>query len=351
VAHEFNNVMMGLYPFAEIIGRSADPKMVRASRHVTQSLQRGKQITQEILKFARASEPLLAPIDVGVFLSNAADELRNMAGRGVEVEIDVPDACYVLADGHQLQQVLSNLVANGRDAMQGRGRLSIEVSHCGPGGDEARRRHSTGMVRISVRDSGCGIPDDQLALIFEPMFTTKRSTGTGLGLAVVHQIITRHGGEVLVESTVGVGTTFHLMIPSSEAALVAMPPAAQPDRNPARPSRVVLVEDDLHVAAGLSALLELEGIAVSLASLGRDAAEAIERFAPDAVILDVGLPDIDGVTLYAEIATRWPDLPVVFSTGHGDENLLEEALKRPNVGYLLKPYGIDALLDVLTRIC
>jgi PAS domain S-box-containing protein len=348
VAHEFNNVMMGIYPFAEIIRRSGDPQQARASAHVTQALQRGKQITQDILKFARASEPLLAPVDVGVFLRDAIDELRTIGGSAVTVEVEMPDGCYMMADAHQIQQVLSNLVANGRDAMQGGGNISIEVSHCAEGGPQPRNPALTDMIRISVRDNGCGIPESELALIFEPMFTTKRSTGTGLGLAVVHQIIARHGGEVIVESTPGVGTSFHLMIPKSPA-----PDAVRPSQeNPvlSRPSRLLLVEDDPNVAAGITAVLEIEGIDVSLVTLGLDAAGEIERFAPDAVILDVGLPDIDGLTVFAEIIARWPDLPVVFSTGHGDEDLLEDALKRPHVGYLLKPYGVEDLLKVLTRI-
>ena len=254
----------------------------------------------------------------------------------------------MMADAHQMQQVLSNLVANGRDAMNGRGTIWIDVSHCAAGGMQPRNRVPTDLLRISVRDTGCGIPDAELSLIFEPMFTTKRSTGTGLGLAVVHQIITRHGGEVIVESTPGAGTTFHLMIPKSPAPAAARVP--QESSLLSRPSRLLLVEDDPHVAAGLVALLELEGIEMRLATLGRDAVGEIESFVPDAVILDVGLPDVDGVTVFADIAARWPDLPVVFSTGHGDEDLLEEALKRPNVGYLLKPYGVDELLEVLARI-
>jgi PAS domain S-box-containing protein len=349
VAHEFNNVMMGIFPFAEIITRSADPQLARASVHVTQALQRGKQITQEILKFARASEPMRAPVDVGVFLRDAIDELRTIAGSAVTVEVSAPDHCYVMADAHQIQQVLSNLVANGRDAMQGGGVISIDVSDCSSGGPQPRNRALTDMMRISVHDNGCGIPESELALIFEPMFTTKRSTGTGLGLAVVHQIIARHGGEVIVESTPGMGTTFHLMIPISRAP-VAVTPAAQENPILSHPSRLLLVEDDPHVAAGLMAVLEIEGIEMSLVTLGRNAVGEIERFAPDAVILDVGLPDIDGLTVFAGITARWPDLPVVFSTGHGDEDLLEDALKRPHVGYLLKPYGVEDLLKVLARI-
>jgi two-component system cell cycle sensor histidine kinase/response regulator CckA len=347
VAHEFNNVMMGIYPFAEIIGRNPDPLMGRASLHVTQALQRGKQITQDILKFARASEPLLAPVDVGAFLRDALEELRTIGGAAVTIELETSGDCYMMADRHQMQQVLSNLVANARDAMHAMGAISITASHCGD--DPPMRKRAQGdMVRISVRDTGCGIPLAEQSLIFEPLFTTKRSTGTGLGLAVVHQIITRHGGEVIVESTPDVGTTFHLLIPKSSApAVLAIAPESLPL---SRPSRLLLVEDDPHVAVGLMALLEIEGIEVSLVTLGRDAVGEIERFAPDAVILDVGLPDIDGVTVSRQIAERWPDLPVVFSTGHGDENLLEEALRRPHVGYLLKPYGVEELLEVLARI-
>jgi len=139
------------------------------------------------------------------------------------------------------------------------------------------------------------------------------------------------------------------MIPKSPAP-VAVAPAALKNPVLSHPSRLLLVEDDPNVAAGLMAVLEIEGIEMSLVTLGRNAVGEIERFAPDAVILDVGLPDIDGLTVFVEITARWPDLPVVFSTGHGDEDLLEDALKRPHVGYLLKPYGVEDLLKVLARV-
>ena len=113
---------------------------------------------------------------------------------------------------------------------------------------------------------------------------------------------------------------------------------------------VVLVEDDAVVASGIAAVLELEDIRVAIAERGADAVPLIERENPDAVILDIALPDIDGVEVYRQIAARWPELPVLFSSGHADESDLKEFMARLHVGFLPKPYDVKTLLTTLRRL-
>ena len=151
---------------------------------------------------------------------------------------------------------------------------------------------------------------DVLQNIFEPLFTTKKS-GTGLGLAVAQQIMMRHGGSINAESVPGQGSLFTALIPTSKQT-----PAQNPAGNTtlARAKSLLLVEDDAEVAAGLKSLLELEGIRVEIVSMGSEVIDAIAGFAPDAVILDLTLPDMSGLGVYEEIAKRWPLLPVIFST-------------------------------------
>jgi DNA-binding response OmpR family regulator len=153
-----------------------------------------------------------------------------------------------------------------------------------------------------------------------------------------------------VESVLGLGSTFHVLIPAAAAGDLASIPAEvlQPTGEPLQ--RLLLVEDDPGVAAGLIALLEMDGIAVELVERGAEAVSRIEAFDPDAVVLDVGLPDMSGIAVYDQIARRWPSLPVLFSTGHGDERLLTPALARSNVGYLLKPYDSNTLLVALAKL-
>jgi two-component system cell cycle sensor histidine kinase/response regulator CckA len=202
-----------------------------------------------------------------------------------------------------------------------------------------------------VRDTGSGMSEETLRHAFEPLFTTKKN-GTGLGLAVTHQIVLRHGGEIFIESALGAGTTFHLFLPlrESEEEPVAIAEAGGVVPHPVASLRILLVEDDPLVAAGLIDLLENERFSVTLARTGTEALEAVRNDLPDAVLLDVGLPDMDGTTVYAAMAILHPGLPVIFSTGHGDRTQLEEVLALPNVSYLLKPYETEALLQALAAV-
>jgi CheY-like chemotaxis protein len=211
-------------------------------------------------------------------------------------------------------------------------------------------RDPASHLHIAVEDHGCGMPPETLRHIFEPLFTTKRN-GTGLGLAVTHQVVMRHGGQLFVESTPNAGTTFHIFLPLAGSAAESHRPRRKLMRRPSAIRRVLLVEDEPAVASGLSRLLEAEGMEVNVVYEGASVNTAIERLGPDVVVLDIGLPDMEGTQVYARIADRFPGLPVLFSTGHGgDEQHLEQFLSRPNVGLLMKPYDVRKLLEALETV-
>jgi two-component system cell cycle sensor histidine kinase/response regulator CckA len=207
------------------------------------------------------------------------------------------------------------------------------------------------FVHLTVQDDGCGIPPDVLPHIFEPLFTTKKARGTGLGLSIARQVITRHAGHMFVESTVRRGTTMHLFIPATTADFVEGVGAVS---NPALSARtcnhILLVEDDPAVAAGITALLESNGINVTTVHTGGDAVRAIETEVPDAVVLDVGLPDIDGAEVYRKLSERIPNLPVIFSTGHAEEAKALAVAGAHNVRFLRKPYDVDTLMESLAEL-
>jgi PAS domain S-box-containing protein len=343
VAHEFNNVLMGIQPFAELIAKrsTTEDTIGNAARQIIGSVARGKRVTQEILRFTRTPDPVLRPIAVASWLHFVEPELRQLAGSHVAVHVNAPEGVAMSADDQQLQQVLSNLAANAGDAMPNGGDLYIDAVE------------DLGYVHFTVRDTGTGMSAETLNMIFQPLFTTKKTGGTGLGLAIAFQVMQRHEGDIWAESEEGRGTTFHLRVPvSRDTPVVASHGAA-----PAAPTqtrwpfaRITLIEDNSAVAAGIASMLEFDGVAVDIVSTGGEAISRIEAHRPDAVVLDLGLPDISGVAVYGAIAERWPDLPVLFSTGHGDERLLSDILARPNVAYLQKPYETDALLTEMRKL-
>ena len=351
IAHEFNNILMGIQPNVEAIQRSSPTGLRVMTENIMRAVQRGKRVTDEILRFTRPSEPNLECVETSDFFDKWRGEVQALLGPAVELVLDIDsEPLHVSADPSQLAQIFTNLALNARDAMQDRGgRLTISAHLSNSFGSFPFGVVKTPdrFVHFTVKDEGCGITTERLAHIFEPLFTTKRA-GIGLGLAVTYQIVTRHSGHIFVESEVGRGSAFHVFIPA------ALPEIGEPEENVearfASIDKLLLVEDEPAVASGIAMLLEMEGIKVRTVYTGRDSIPAIEEFNPDAVILDIGLPDMDGVGVYLEIQRRWPDLAVLFSSGHGDSAKLESYLARPNVGFILKPYDFDAMRGALCRV-
>jgi two-component system cell cycle sensor histidine kinase/response regulator CckA len=352
VAHEFNNVLMGIQPFVDLLSRRAgtEPTVALAVPRIADAVARGKRITQEMLRFTRIGEPTRTKVNVAAWLQEFEPELSQLAGPAVTVAIDAAPALTMLVDGHQLRQVFANLLVNAQHAMPEGGRVDIRVAS-----DTIRDRNErlVDAVHFFVSDSGVGMPEETLRYIFEPLFTTRKFGGTGLGLAVAAQVIQQHKGHIYAESTQGKGSTFHILIPagkspkSATARETAVPRSRR--RTTREISRIILIEDDESVGAGLAAILDLDGITVDWVRLGHEAIDRIAANLPDAVILDLGLPDIDGIEVFRQIAERWPKLPVLFSTGHGDETLLHDVLSA-HVAYIQKPYELNALMAALDGV-
>lgn len=350
VAHEFNNVLMGISPFMELLRKEKlSERSLSAVEQTLRAVSRGKRITEDILRFAQPAEPVMTPINVSGWIDALAGEAQSMIGPRYKVAVDAETSLRIAVDQHQLHQAFINLILNARDAMPQGGVITLRVSR-----EPFGRTFSFGEVlhveqyaHLVVEDAGSGMSADILDHIFEPLFTTKKS-GTGLGLPVTRQVVTRHGGEIFVESQVGLGTRFHLFIPLTGAAQAGVP-AQESARSTAR-RRVLLVEDEASVAAGIAALLESEGMTVDVVGTGAAVLPALAESRPDAVILDIGLPDIEGTRVYEQVAARYPGLPVVFSSGHGDASKLEQYLKNPHVAFLLKPYEIDTLIETLEQV-
>jgi len=205
ITHEFNNVLMSMAPFAQIIRRHAtEEETSHAAGRLLSAIQRGRQITSQILRMAGTSDPPLTRLDIAAWFRRHHPDLSAVAKDQTEVHLDVDDEpLHIRCDAAQLQQVIVNLVINASDAMRGRGVVDIKV----------RRDHDN--VRIDVADHGEGIRPEVLPDIFEPLFTTKLH-GTGLGLSVAQQLVCRNGGTIDVESRVGEGTTFILHFPLVE---------------------------------------------------------------------------------------------------------------------------------------
>jgi len=343
LAHEFNNVLMGIQPFVEVIGRTnpITPTVRDSLGHITRAIGRGKRASQEILRFVNPKEPQLSVIDALVWLPSVLGQLVAALPSSIALSSSMDtEVRFIRGDREHLEQIITNLVFNARDAIDGAGTIQVDVaSACSPGssGTEAK------FVHISVSDDGPGIAPAILDRIFEPLFTTKRN-GTGLGLAIARRLIEGHGGMLTAENRPEGGSAFHLLVPAAEAPAASTQPLAW-----ATPgvTRILLVEDDLSVGTGLEELLNSEGYEATWVKAAGDACAAARLTRPQVAIIDVNLPDGNGVDLIPMLRAEHADLPIIFSTGHVELNLSNE---KNRIVSLMKPYEISDLLLAISTV-
>jgi PAS domain S-box-containing protein len=215
VAHEFNNLLMGIKPFAEILKRKAehDPSLEKPVRHMLNVTRRGQRLTEEILRFTNPAEPRLIPLDPAALIREFGDEAHAILLER-RVEIEAVETPHVEADADQLSQVLLNLVTNARDATQTGQQVTIGAApaasiaflrDCLPAPEQ--------FATLYVRDEGAGMSAETRERIFEPFFTARKRHGTGLGLAITARIVSQHGGHILIDSAPGAGSAFYVVLP------------------------------------------------------------------------------------------------------------------------------------------
>jgi PAS domain S-box-containing protein len=354
VAHEFNNVLMGMQPFAELMQREdVTPQIIsKGAWHIANSIQRGRRIVLDILRFSQPHVPVIDAVDLGAWWESFAPEAEAVLGNLIVVVSTIPKrSLYATADRSQLGQLIANLVANARDAMLGGGTLTVSANELPANAKFAFGvvPHPDRFVQISVRDTGHGMPPEVMDRIFEPLFTMRPSGGTGLGLAVANQVVTQHGGFLFAESTVGRGSVFHIFLPkapppekdSGSTGVAARKPAA---------TKLLIIDDEHAISDGISALLGQDGIEVESIATGVEVVRAITRFRPDVVLLDFGLPDLDGSEVYALIRQLDVNLPVIFATGHGDRRILHDGLDDPRTRFLQKPFEAADLMEMMVEL-
>jgi two-component system cell cycle sensor histidine kinase/response regulator CckA len=337
VAHDFNNILQALLGTAQVL-RSAggDGERVRAlAGELETHIRRGASLTRQLLLFSRQEVTRSERLDLNSLVAEVGELLRRLAPETVRIEIEAaPDSPCVEADRGQLEQVLVNLVVNAVDAMPDGGPLTVRTGKDG------------GWAWFEVEDTGHGMSHELQERIFEPFFTTKAiGKGTGLGLAVVHGIVSRHQGRVDVHSVEGTGSTFRVSFPAQAPGSVATPAAAGPPAAPERSAgdRILLVEDEPAARHSLEEMLALMGYDVLAAS---SAEEALARAAEedfDILLTDLLLPGLSGARLQDILCAARPSLRVVVMSGYAEDEAIRQGLRDRRVGFLQKPFDMATL--------
>lgn len=355
VAHDFNNVLQAIFVATE----SARARLDDASgiqedlATVAQYAERGRDIVQRILSFAKAREPKLEPVDLRELVSQTIAMLRPLLPASVRIETKLGAEPFIVrGDESQLQQVLVNLCTNASFAMrESGGKLTIKVDAFEAGaqpegvGDNGPRGTS---LRLSVEDTGEGIPAELRSHIFDPFFTTKeRGEGSGLGLAIVHSIVESHQGGINFESVPG-KTRFDVVLPRANGKVIGARSVAR--QVPSAPARVLFVDDEDQLLPIFARALSDHGLLVETAGSGEAAVEMFredpERF--DVVVTDQRMPGMSGTDLSRELAAIHPECPVVVMTGLFAGNEIKRATTVR--ASLTKPFSADDLLQTLERV-
>jgi PAS domain S-box-containing protein len=356
IAHDFNNILTAIMAYAELTGMDAEkPEEVR--KHIAQVRAAGgraKELVKRILAFSRQQQHERKPVRLQAVIVEALKLLRSTLPSTIAIETRIEDdAPVTLSDAAQIHQVMMNLCTNAAHAMgEQPGRLTVALEgvmiEAGMHAELRPGRHA----RLTVGDTGHGMPPEVLKRIFEPFFTTKGPTeGTGLGLPVVHGIVKDHDGVITVESRVGQGTTFRVFLPEHADGVCAQADDGERKLPRGRGERILFVDDERVLCDAGTRLLAYLGYAPLAFA---DAEEALRRFRHDPtdfdlVITDLTMPHMTGLDLAMEISALRPELPVLLVSGFSGTWTPERVKALGLRDLIAKPVSVEVLAAAVRR--
>jgi two-component system cell cycle sensor histidine kinase/response regulator CckA len=388
IAHDFNNLLTAIIAAADLaLGRAGlDPATLSEVEEIRRNAERGSALVRQLLAFSRQQTLQPRVISVNAAIRDLSRLLHRLLGEQIRLQLELEEPGYFIrADPSQFDQVLINLAVNARDAMPEGGTLTIRSSRMivfAPRQLGAETMPPGRYVVITVKDTGAGIPPEILPHIFDPFFTTKRDRGgSGLGLSTVHGIVRQSEGFVAVESTPGKGTSVQIYLPrctapkqqspaaaapkaslgaSNQAPASSSPGPAAPPPNPKpvaqkpAPTRTVLVVDDEASVLRLACyFLRQRGYDVLAAETGEAALAVLENqsltMKLSALVSDVVMPDMDGLSLLRRLRSVRPDLPAILVSGYAEEGLRKDVTAE-SVVFLPKPYSLAELGNALEKV-
>jgi two-component system, cell cycle sensor histidine kinase and response regulator CckA len=341
IAHDFNNLLTAIGGYSQFLaaGFDADDPRREDALEIVRASDRAAALTSQLLAFSRRQVLLSEVLDLGEIVGGLQKLLSRLLGEGTELSTSIEPDCLVRGDRGQLEQVITNLVLNARDAMPSGGKVELAV------------RRLDGQVELCVSDTGVGMDAETLQHVFEPFFTTKDpGKGTGLGLATVYGIVTQTGGEVSVTSEPGEGSTFRVVLPLSlDDASV---PVERDDRAHERSGTegVLVAEDEDTIRRLVGEVLSRNGYAVFAAPNGEEALRLLDEHAEeiDMLLTDVVMPGMSGPDLARAAASRKPSLRVLFTSGYTNEP--DEAFDDPDVEFIGKPFSPQSLVAKVREV-
>ena len=349
VAHNLNNLLTPIFGYAELLltGDATPESRQDHLKAILKAASGASELIQQLLNVGRGQKREVRQLDLGQAVADYEPILRRAIHEDIILETRSPRSPVLIeADRSQIEQVLLNLVLNAQDAICGRGRVVVETrSVVFDDGYRELPPGPCGSLRVS--DTGTGIDSALREQIFDPFFTTKEEgKGTGLGLASVLGIVQGHRGEIRLESAVGEGSTFEILLPLCTSTVEREDEVTEAAAIQDRQETVLVVEDDKFVNRLVSQILREHGYLVLTAPGGEACLHLIEqRSGPiDLLLTDVVMPQINGRELYKRLRLQLPDLKVLYMSGYADDVVADHGVYRDRMHLVQKPFSIPRLL-------
>jgi two-component system, cell cycle sensor histidine kinase and response regulator CckA len=349
IAHDFNNILtmvLGNVSLAKIYMTKDQEKTREKLINAEQAITRAKDLTQRLLTFSKGGAPIKKVVAIGDFLKDVCQFA--LTGTPVICKYELsPDLLPVNLDEGQITQVIGHIVINGHQAMPEGGTILIKANNVTVDVSEGSLPSGT-YVRISITDQGKGIPDEYLSKIFDPYFTTKQK-GSGLGLAVCYSIVKNHRGYIHAESTLGVGTTFHIYLPVVEDHTRSRKNVE--GTFSASGGKVLVMDDEDSIRDMVGDILSCQGYIADFARNGEEAILLYQDNLYDVVILDLTIPGgMGGKETMKELLRIDPDVKVIVSSGYSSDPIMSEYRQYGFRDVIAKPYRIEELEEVIERV-
>lgn len=353
VAHDFNNVLTPIMGYSEIIRLKlkrdgfGDQVVYDYLEEILKASKRAKALVEQVLTFSRSTEKKAVLQYMHPIVKEVMKLMRVTLPSTIAIKEEINEQCgRVLIDPVQIHQVLINLCTNAAHAMGGRhGVLTVTLDKV------ASHINGRDSLELTVADTGSGIEEEFLDRIFEPYFSTKEKTrGTGMGLAMVHGIVSRQGGSITVESAIGEGSVFRVQLPIAQKETVVEQILSLGDLQGGA-GRILLVDDEEQVVQVTGEILQSLGYKVVGRTVSQDALQLFSRTpeAFDLVITDLTMPGLTGLELSEGLKKLRPDIPIILFTGYSDQVSKDDAYAAGIDEYCMKPISMRELATVVGR--
>jgi PAS domain S-box-containing protein len=355
IAHEFNNALVGVSGNIELLDMDLpdDEKMDRYVGQMKDSTRRMANLTDQLLAYARGGKYQPKAISLNSFVEGTLPLLRHSIDPAIRVETDLPrDVSHIEADLTQMQMVLSALLSNSAEAMEGEGRIRI-ITRDEKIEKEIAKTESDlkpgSYVSLTIQDDGRGMDEETISRVFDPFFTTKFQ-GRGMGMAAAYGIIKNHGGAISVDSELGKGTAVRIYLPA--VAVHVEHEKETKTEVAAGTGTILVIEDEDVVIDVISRMLEMLGYRMLLAKSGKAAVDIARGYDGDIdlAILDIVLPDMGGKQVYPLVMEARPSLKVIVCSGYAVDGPAQEILNAGAQDFIQKPFSFETLSEKLKEV-